>query len=81
MVLNYLRLIFNKFIYRLDFFVSRGTFNIILLIIPFFYLLPVLPNGSLFTSWNGAFFWFSLGLSLSLSEKIIQTGNKSIIIK
>ena len=33
MAYNYLRLIFNKFIYRLDFFVSRGTFNIILLII------------------------------------------------
>ena len=44
--------------------------NIILLIVPLFYLIPILPNGSLFTSWNGAFFWFSLGLSLSLSEKI-----------
>lgn len=43
--------------------------NFIFLILPFMYLLPVVPNGSLFTSWNGSFFWFSLGLILSLSKK------------
>ena len=41
----------------------------IFLVLPFTYLLPIVPNGSFFTSWNGSFFWFSMGLMLSLTKK------------
>ena len=71
-------IIFLFFILRkvyMDFKLKRSNHlfiissNLIFLIIPCFYLLPILPNGSFFTSWNGTFFWFSLGLMLSLTKK------------
>ena len=46
--------------------------NIIFLILPSIYFLPFLPNGSFFTTWNGLFFWFSLGCALSLIKKPIS---------
>lgn len=34
-------------------------------------LVPILPSGSLFTTWNASFFWIILGLYLSLAKKKI----------
>ena len=60
-------IIFLFFILRkvyMDFKLKRSNHlfiissNLIFLIIPCFYLLPILPNGSFFTSWNGTFFGF-----------------------
>lgn len=38
----------------------------------FLSLLPILPSGSLFTSWNATPFWIVIGLHLFLSKKINQ---------
>ena len=46
--------------------------NMIFLILPSIYFLPFLPNGSFFTTWNGLFFWVSLGCALSLIKKPIN---------
>ena len=35
-------------------------------------LAPILPSGSLFTTWNASFFWIILGLYLFLAKKKIQ---------
>jgi hypothetical protein len=35
-------------------------------------LVPILPSGSLFTTWNASFFWIILGLYLSLAKEKIQ---------
>ncbi len=32
-------------------------------------LLPILPSGSLFTTWNGTFFWLIIGISFFLSKE------------
>ena len=35
-------------------------------------LVPILPSGSLFTTWNASFFWIILGIYLSLAKEKIQ---------
>ena len=32
-------------------------------------LLPILPSGSLFTTWNGTFFWLVISVAFFLSKE------------
>jgi O-antigen ligase len=43
--------------------------NILILLI---YLWPIKTSGRFFTTWNGSFFWFNLGLALLITKDILK---------
>ena len=53
---------------------ALGNFLILLI-----YIWPIKTSGSFFSTFNGSFFWFSLGLSLLILSKIKDNKNKQKI--
>jgi len=42
------------------------------LLILLIYLWPIKTSGRFFTTWNGSFFWFNLGMALLITKDILK---------
>jgi O-antigen ligase len=59
-----MKLNFKNYYFRDYSFLAYGNFLVI-----FFFLWPIKTSGSFFTTFNGSFFWFNLGLALLVLKK------------
>lgn len=59
-----MKLNFKNYYFRDYSFLAYGNFLVI-----FFFLWPIKTSGSFFTTFNGSFFWFNLGLALLILKK------------